>query len=1101
MKSRFQIPFSLFLIVVFVIFNFIFNISARSQNMTKLVELDNNTNPDFYQIKQAYEEYFNSIPKEDQKGWKQFKRWENFWGPRVYPDGKFPNASKVLNEVNSYNLKNSKIKENIKEKNKDNILSQNQPQWSLLGPERIPTSLNNERGQGLGRINIVRFNPSNPDEIWVGAASGGVWRSLDKGTTWTDFPFTQFLSIGVSDIAISESNPDIVYVSTGDSDPSSGRDYYSIGIIKTTDAGDTWNTTNFNFELSNAKLIPRLLVHPQNPDIVLAAASDGIYKTTDGGLSWEKKASGGYFKDMKWMPDPNNPMVVYATTFAWSGSTGIYKSTDQGETWNIIAQFNDIIRTALAVTPEAPDLLWALCADKNRAFHSIKFTDDQGLTWKDQSSYAKDTLNYLGWYKGNNSGDRKKGQGEYDLALAVNNNDLSNVYLGGVDIWKSTDQGTVWNLITHWWGSYSLPFVHADIHDLQFHPVTGELYATSDGGLDVSTDNGASWKNLTNGISISQFYRLGCTESETDVIVAGAQDNGSSMYKNGTWYHILSADGMEAIVDPINENIVYASIYNGSISKSTNGGVNFNQILSENKTGEKGAWLTPYVLNPSNSQTIYAGFNNVWKSTDGGANWTNLKGLGGESLINLAVAPSDSNYIYAGTTSTLWASTDGGTSWNRILSSSKAITYITIDPKDATHLWISYSGYTADAKVWEFRNSTWINLSGNLPNVPVNCIIVQKDSPDRLYIGTDVGVFYSDYNSGVWTQYGFGLSNIVIYELDIRYRSNLLRAATFGRGIWEAPLTNCILPEIPISVTGQLDLCPGDSVTLEAISDNSNIVWTTGETTKKITINTTGTYSCFYEDTSGCTPRSKAIVITQKNLPDLRIIPVGKKCLCEESDSVILSTGYGFRKFNWSTGDTTRKITVTVPGNYFVDVISNDTCDFTIGPFTVKKTNNPGKPAISQDVNWLISTPSAGYQWYLDSLKLPVSATQSILAKQTGIYRVEITDSNGCKSMSDPFNFLLDIPETSSNFNEISIFPNPSENIFYLSYNCPQTTEITLEIQNILGIKVYENKVLCENNSMTSTLDLTSQPSGVYYVILRDSHTGKNIELKKIIKK
>ncbi|MDQ1267196.1 MAG: hypothetical protein QG635_2350 [Bacteroidota bacterium] len=276
--------------------------ASKEKAIDELTKIEKTKRMNFFEIQNAVSEYYKDIPADKRRGWKQYKRWENFWRTRVTETGDFPNGIQIYQDLQRYlgTFKSS-----------DKPMAS--PTWQLIGPIIKPHDAD-LGAKGLGRINIVRLQPGNTKNIWVGSASGGVWNSTDGGSTWINFPFTQFLSLGVSDIAISPSNPNIVYVATGDMDGTNGLppDPFSIGLIKTTDGGASWSITKLAYELANNVKLSRVLVHPQNPDLVIVGSSEGIFKTADGGETWKNVSSAGFIADMELKP--NNPNIVYAST-------------------------------------------------------------------------------------------------------------------------------------------------------------------------------------------------------------------------------------------------------------------------------------------------------------------------------------------------------------------------------------------------------------------------------------------------------------------------------------------------------------------------------------------------------------------------------------------------------------------------------------------------------------------------------------------------------------------------------------------------------------------------------------------------------------------
>jgi len=326
-----------------------------------------------------------------------------------------------------------------------------------------------------------------------------------------------------------------------------------------------------------------------------------------------------------------------------------------------------------------------------------------------------------------------------------------------------------------------------------FHPLNSNLfYECNDGGLYATNDSGITWYDLSNGLEISQIYRLGTSATISTNVIVGLQDNGSREIYSGQWYEQTGGDGMECIIDYSDANIEYASYAQGVIYRTYDFWAN-QTTISDNIPGQpQGAWVTPFVIDPVNPQTLYAGYNNLYKTTNRGDSWTQISNLGSaDKLISLAVAPSNPLTIYTATFDTLYTTSDGGSSWYYAApNTSLNMTYIAVHSNDPLTLWITFSGYTAGQKVYKSTDggATWTNISGTLPNVPVNCIVYETGSNDDLYIGTDVGVYYRDASMTDWIQYNTSLPNVVVTELEIQKNTNKLWAATFGRGLWRSDL-------------------------------------------------------------------------------------------------------------------------------------------------------------------------------------------------------------------------------------------------------------------------------------------------------------------------
>lgn len=727
-----------------------------------LSNLKNEESPNFFEIQRAFNDFWAGKKVEKGKGIKTFRRWEWYWERRVDAQGNFPPAAAPMLAWQDY-LRTQK------DGGVEKVLAPGN--WTSLGPNTTDGGY-----EGVGRINCIAFHPTNTSTFWVGAASGGLWKTTNGGTTWTPMTDNQVV-LGVSDIVIDNSNSNTMYLATGDGD---AGDTYSVGVLKSTDGGTTWNTTGLLWSVSNFRVIRRMVQHNSNPSILLVASSAGIWRTTDAGANWTQVFSGSFYDLEK---NPSDPNIIYAST-----GTRVYRSTDGGVNWTQTLLLSSAGRIALAVSPANSAFVGALAArSDNSGYLGFYASTDSGANFTLKSS----TPNLLGY---SSTGSDTGGQGWYDLCVAADPTNANTIYVGGVNTWKSTNGGTSWTLNTMWYQITGVPTAHADKHSLFFQN-NSTLFQTNDGGVYRTTNGGSTWTDISVGLAISQMYRLGVSQANSAVI-AGLQDNGTKFRSNsGTWSDHIGGDGMECIIDPTTASVMYGELYNGEIYRTTNTGGSWTNI-SQNITGQpSGAWVTPYVLDPNNNMTIYAGYKDVYRSTNRGNSWTKISTnlvTGSNYIQSLAVAPSNSSVIYAASYAALFKTTNGGTSWSQLTATpiTGSLTYIAIDPTDANKVWVVMSNYTSGQKVFSSTNggTSWTNISGTLPNLPANCIVYQNGSNGGVYVGMDVGVYYRDNSLTDWVLFNGSLPNVVVSELEIQYATGKIKAATFGRGLWESDL-------------------------------------------------------------------------------------------------------------------------------------------------------------------------------------------------------------------------------------------------------------------------------------------------------------------------
>ena len=770
--------------------------AAAHAQQPEWLRLWNDPSTNVYDVVREFDSEFEGKALEKGKGWKQFKRWEAFMDPRVYPTGQRPSPTALyegMQQVQQTWGSSSTGASGI-------------GQWTPEGP------FNGNPIEGIGRINVIAFHPTEPNVIFVGAPAGGLWKSTDNGTTWSTN--TDLLpNLGVSGIAIDPLHPDTMYIATGDRD---GGDTYSIGVLKSTDGGTTWNPTGLTLQLTNYARLTGMVIHPTQTQTLVVSSRAGIYRTTNGGASWTI-TQGGSFQSLKSVPGA--PHLLYAGT---DSNGKVWFSRNFGQTWTMVAggsglPANGPARCEVATTAADTNYVYALFGANNNGLYGVYRSTNKGVTW---SQMHGSTPNLLDW---STTGSGSGGQAWYDLAIAVSPLNKDELLVGGVNVWRSNNGGSNFALSGHWYGGGGSSFVHADQHWLEFRPGTNEIWAGNDGGMYVSPNGGLanSWLSKNNGLSVTQYYKIATTPANSSWTIAGAQDNGTHL-KKLNWARVRGGDGMDCGMDPTNELVMYASIYYGDFTKSNNGGSNFNAPFNLPPSGS-GNWVTPFLVSQHNGNVLYAGFTRVWKSTNAGMSFaatTSSNLLGTDNIDVLAESPSNPDVLYVGINQYLFRSMDGGATFTQHSggAGSHVITGIAVDPLDPLHIVVSRSGYVAGQKVYESYNGgvSYSNISGSLPNIPANAVAFEPGSSNLIYVGTDLGMFVRNNVLGDWVPFNAGLPNVIVNDIEILTQPRIVRIGTYGRGIWQSPFASDLLvrPTAGISAAPASVCGTGDTVQL-----------------------------------------------------------------------------------------------------------------------------------------------------------------------------------------------------------------------------------------------------------------------------------------------
>lgn len=757
------------------------------------------------------EEYENGEKKEG-KGY-HFDRWVWYWERHLDENGYMVSPLKNMEEWRKWRLRTSRSQ------NKTTDASN----WTFQGPDK---------GSGgnsvLGRINIIAFHPTDTNTFWIGSAGGGAWKTTDNGLSWAvvnDY----FPVLGVSDIDFNPLNPNTIYLCTGDRD---AGDTYSIGVLKSTDGGITWDTTALRWQRTDFALANSMVINPADTNSLTLATTKGIYKSFDAGTTWNMVQTGSYKQILYAEADTN-------VLFAAGSPGGVYqvmRSADGGSSWQAVTSFSTNSRLMIAVTKADPKIVKLVVANVSYGLLGIYNSTDTGKTFTQIFNDGNNCETNI--LASSPKGDKCGGQGWYDISIAISPLDADEVVVGGVNTWYSHDGGVTWDLSNQWTSSVpGVTIVHADKHYHKYHPLRpAHLYECNDGGIFFTADAaGNIWNDISNGLGITQFYR-NAVAGNASFVIGGSQDNGTKKLDNGVSTFLTGGDGMDCQIDYSDSKIFYTSQQYGEIRRTINGGGNFTDISNKIPGGQpKGDWITPFIIDPKDPSIIFAGFDILYRSMDRGESWEALTSKY-PNLIKRVARANDNNHIYFIANNRVNVSEDYGKNWNSIPNPySGTISDITVDPENPKHIWITLNGYTPQKVADYTPDDGWKDQTSQLPNIPANCIAIDPLDA-RIYIGTDLGVFVKHPTETNWQSYISGLPNAEIIDLGINNTSGEIWAATYGRGMWKSPLES-----FPLNITSIPYAT--DAITIAPNPNSGHFTILTSDKTGKqgqLTLNITG---------------------------------------------------------------------------------------------------------------------------------------------------------------------------------------------------------------------------------------------------------------------
>jgi len=635
--------------------------------------------------------------------------------------------------------------------------------WFTIGPRNVN-----------GRVKALAVHPTDPDIVYAGAASGGVWKSTDAGQSWRPLWDEQDTMASVA-IAIAPSAPDTIYVGTGEWTPGWGPGFAGTGIFVSTDGGATWTQRAGVV----SRRIAQILVSPTDANHVYVAGENGFEHSTDAGATWSTLRA-GQISDA--VIDPNAASTLYINV----RSDGLYKTTDGGTSWTKLV--------GGAPSGASADWIRLAIGDSGAAGSNLVLAKRSGTIYR--TTDGGNNWTTLAGSHGSSPFD------EWCNLLSVAPDDDNIILAGGVGCERTSNGGTTWG---------GLGGLHSDHHRAVFAPSNPNIvYTCNDGGVYISTDKGATWLKASHGLTVTQFYDIGAWSAIGTVAGGGTQDNGTVMTTGGlTWRDIFGWDGGYFVVHPSDPRTMYAEHQNTDIHKSVDGGNTWVQKVSGLSGGTP--WTGVLTMDPNAPNTLFVGTSMVFRTTDGCATaWVaSSQSLVG-NVTGIAVAESDSNRVYACTTSgRVYRSNDNGATspWTEVSTGLPAatITDVVVSHTDKDRIAITVGG-TGTGHVYLSTNggTAWSNVTGDLPDVAVSAFAFDPVNASTFYVGTDVGVFRTTNSGTSWQAFDNGMPNVPVTDLHVDRPASLLIAATFGRGMYKVSISGLAEPEVDLYLRDSL---------------------------------------------------------------------------------------------------------------------------------------------------------------------------------------------------------------------------------------------------------------------------------------------------------
>jgi hypothetical protein len=862
------------------------------------------------------------------------------------------------------------------------IRSQAEP-WREIGPSSMKMG-NWAMGRVSGRINVVTPHPTNDSIVFIGAANGGVWKTTNAGLSWTP-TFVDVGSQSISALHVETGSPDNVWAGTGDRFDGDCSGYLSDGVFFSSDGGLNWSPRNNGMRLST---ITSLVTDANNDNVVLAAgfgdrcnqggdANGGIYRSTDKGATWTEV-----------MDRKVEDLVAIAgtsTIYASAPGSGVYRSDNGGANWTLLGAANTASRMRLAVARSNVQVIYALTNT------TLYRSDNGGGTWNTVSTTACD------------------GQCTYNLSLDVNPTDPQTLIVGAIRPRRSTNGGSSFTTLTNQWGISQQ--VHQDTHAVRYsRNLASRIWIGGDGGLWRTDDSAISWVNMNANLNITQYYDIVVHPTDPNIVYGGAQDNSSSRRSTtNVWdLTVVNGDGFMNAIDDTSPAIVFQNGYpNGSVPsiyRSTQSGApgTFASVGSSGLTGGGFPWVTP--------TDVAGGFHFVGgyyvsraSASASTMSWTTISPrVSGTVSVITAKRIGSAVQVYAGTDSgKIYYTANGASSQVVDVSGSLPsgrISDVAIDPTNGSRAFLTRASFSG-ATLYRTTSGggTWAAVGAGLPNIPANTVVIDPRNLQRVFVGTDIGVYESTDNGANFAPFSDGMpAGLVISDLEIDDSPHVLTAGTYGRGAWQTTLSSG--SGTTYAVSGTITSSTGAALGGVSVSNGSSTVSTNSSGVYTFTGLINGTYT-LTPSLSGYTfaPATRSVSVNGANVSGQSFTGTATTSSYSVSGTITTSAGAALGGVSVSNGSST--VSTNSSGVYTFTGLINGT--YTLTPSLSGYTFSPATRSVS--VNGanvsgqsFTGTASAG-NWLSQSGTLTNGAAASVPSSPgyaqggTGTYQARLT--------------------------------------------------------------------------------------------------------------